>query len=81
MANGCSGKTVTVKIKYSDFQQITRSRTVSHFFGAEAEVLENASHLLATAFPFRKPVRLLGVTISNLGEGTKSAEQQLDLAI
>ncbi|MCS4244341.1 DNA polymerase-4 [Rhizobium sp. BIGb0125] len=80
-ANGYSGKTVTVKVKYSDFQQITRSRTVSHFFGGEAELVENAAQLLASAFPFRKPVRLLGVTISNLGETSAAHEHQLDLAI
>lgn len=80
-ANGVSGKTVTVKVKYSDFRQITRSRTLSHPFSGEAEIVGHASQLLEMAFPFRMPVRLLGVTISNLGETGTLLEHQLNLSI
>ncbi len=81
-AHGISGKTITVKIKYSDFTQATRSRTgISPFVGI-AEIIDSAATLLATVYPFRRPVRLLGVTLSSLGndQSTDDEEQpQLDL--
>ncbi|AYG70242.1 DNA polymerase IV (plasmid) [Rhizobium sp. CCGE531] len=83
-ASGISGKTVTVKIKYSDFTQATRSRTVPFPVADMGEILEAASALLATVHPFRRPVRLLGVTLSSLtneraDEGR--SQSQLDLGI
>jgi DNA polymerase-4 len=63
---GISGKTVTVKIKYSDFSQATRSRTSALAFSNGNDVLEAASGLLATVYPFKRSVRLLGVTLSSL---------------
>jgi len=82
-AQGISGKTVTVKIKYSDFAQVTRSRTAAVPFASMADVLDAASGLLATVYPFKRPVRLLGVTLSSLTNDQASAategEPQLDL--
>jgi DNA polymerase-4 len=75
-----SAKTVTVKIKFSDFQQITRSRTMSQALSGPAEMALVARQLIETAFPFRKPVRLLGVTLSNLSQMMPQTEKQLDLA-
>ncbi|WP_313615818.1 DNA polymerase IV [Agrobacterium sp.] len=63
---GFSGKTVTVKIKYSDFTQATRSRTTALPFANSNDILEAAAGLLATVYPFKRPVRLLGVTLSAL---------------
>lgn len=83
-ASGISGKTVTVKIKYSDFTQATRSRTIPVPVAGLSEILEAASALLATVHPFRRPVRLLGVTLSSLtNEETDDsrAQPQLDLGI
>lgn len=79
--HGISGKTVTVKIKYSDFQQATRSRTISHSFSGELEILQHASALLETAFPFRMDVRLLGVTLSSLASERRDPQHQLRLAV
>jgi DNA polymerase-4 len=79
---GISGKTVTVKIKYSDFAQATRSRSRSLTFTSASEIIEAASALLATVYPFRRSVRLLGVTLSSLtnDRGADDEEQpQLDL--
>lgn len=81
-AQGISGKTVTVKIKYSDFTQATRSRTGAQPVASVAEILEAASALLVTVYPFKRPVRLLGITLSSLtnDQGANDAEQpQLDL--
>lgn len=70
-SKGLSGKTVTVKIKYSDFTQATRSRTTTLPFANCNDILEAASGLLATVYPFKRSVRLLGVTLSSL-IGTQS---------
>jgi DNA polymerase-4 len=82
--NGISGKTVTVKIKYSDFSQATRSRTVPRPFSAMPDVLDVARELLAGVYPFRRSVRLLGVTVSSLTNdpcADAGDRQQLDLGL
>jgi DNA polymerase-4 len=73
-AKGFSGKTVTVKVKYSDFTQATRSRTSTFPYAGVEEILEAAYALLANVYPFRRPVRLLGVTLSSL-TNDKDAEE------
>jgi DNA polymerase IV len=81
-AQGISGKTVTVKIKYSDFTQATRSHTAARAFGGSSEILESASALLTTAYPFKRSVRLLGVTLSSLTNEPMASggeQPQLDL--
>jgi len=83
-AQGISGRTVTVKIKYSDFTQATRSRTEEVPFANVGEILDASSGLLATVFPFKRPVRLLGVTLSSLtvaGASNKHQQAQLDLEL
>ncbi|WP_168878972.1 DNA polymerase IV [Rhizobium sp. P28RR-XV] len=82
--SGISGKTVTVKIKYSDFTQATRSRTTLFPVTNMGEILEAATALLATVHPFKRPIRLLGITLSSLtNEGTDDSrsQSQLDLGI
>lgn len=81
-AQGVSGKTVTVKIKYSDFTQATRSRTGTGPFANMAGTFEAASGLLPSVYPFKRPVRLLGVTLSSLTNDQSDDlqdRQQLDL--
>jgi DNA polymerase-4 len=82
-AQGISGKTVTVKIKYSDFTQATRSRTGTAPFANMADVFDAASGLLTTVYPFKRSVRLLGVTLSSLTNDQPSdvteRQPQLDL--
>lgn len=83
-ANGISGKTVTVKIKYSDFTQATRSRTGAVPVGNMADILDTSSTLLETVFPFKRPVRLLGITLSSLTNDASEApgvQSQLNLDI
>ncbi|MGO7186047.1 DNA polymerase IV [Rhizobium brockwellii] len=53
-AKGFSGKTVTVKIKYSDFTQATRSKTTTLPFASANDIIDAASVLLATVYPFRR---------------------------
>lgn len=65
-ARDFSGKTVTLKIKYADFQIITRSRTLVAPVRSEGQLLELAVSLLAGTFPTPKGIRLLGITLSSL---------------
>lgn len=62
---GVKGKTVTLKIKYSDFEQQTRSRTLPGYLTSASEFLDTGWQLLLAEEPFRKSVRLLGLTLSN----------------
>jgi len=83
-AQGISGKTVTVKVKYSDFTQATRSRTGAQPVASAADIIDAASALLATVYPFKRSVRLLGVTLSSLtndpgGDGSQQPQLDLDL--
>ncbi|SES21168.1 DNA polymerase-4 [Rhizobium sp. NFR03] len=84
-AHDISGKTVTVKIKYADFTQATRARTLPSNFGRIEDILAVADQLLATVHPFRRPVRLLGVTLSSLTSAGASSdsgdEPQLDFGL
>ena len=63
---GHSGRTVTVKIKYADFHQITRSQSSVVPIGSQRDPENIGLELLKAHFPPPLGVRLLGVTISNL---------------
>ncbi|MQA65210.1 MAG: DNA polymerase IV [Alphaproteobacteria bacterium] len=63
------GRTITVKVKYTDFHQITRSHSFSSVV-ADRDLLRGASvELVRKLLPVAKGVRLLGVTISNFSQG------------
>ena len=78
---GYSGRTVTVKIKYSDFHQITRSRSVLDPVGSREELVEIGLALLRSQFPPPLGVRLLGVTISHLETAAQWSQAQLPLML
>lgn len=61
-----TGWTVTLKVKFTDFQQITRARTLPQPIAGHDEMLNTASALLTDVFPITKGIRLLGVTLSSL---------------
>ena len=63
---GVAGRTVTLKVKFSDFEQITRRRTLEHPLSEAIPVARQAGDLLAGIFPFRAPIRLLGISLSSL---------------
>lgn len=63
---GARGRTVTLKIKYSDFRQITRARSLPGPVGARAEFENHAQGLLDDLLPVPLGVRLLGLTLSGL---------------
>jgi DNA polymerase-4 len=59
------GRTVTVKIKYADFQIMTRSRSVTSVVASRAELHLLSLELMRSAYPLPKGVRLVGVSVSN----------------
>ena len=70
-----SGRTVTLKVKFADFQQITRSRSVAPV-AAEAALEQAGLELLRGVFPLPRGVRLLGIALSNLeGEAAVPVRQ------
>lgn len=75
------GRTVTLKIKYTDFQQITRSRTGERPVATLAELQQISHVLLDPLFPVTKGIRLLGVTLSSLEEGAPQSLPQLSLTL
>ena len=65
-----AGKTITLKIKYSDFTQQTRSKTMPYFISDKALILEIVKELLYQE-KMKESVRLLGISLSNLNTEIK----------
>lgn len=65
-----AGKTVTLKIKYSDFTLQTRSKTLPYYISDKSVILETAKDLLYQEKPTNS-VRLLGISMSNLNTENK----------
>jgi DNA polymerase-4 len=64
---GARGRTVTVKIKWADFQQSTRSQSLARPVDSRAALHAASLGLLRSVFPPPKGIRLVGVTLSNFG--------------
>ncbi|MEW5687256.1 MAG: DNA polymerase IV [Pseudomonadota bacterium] len=62
---GRLARTVTVKIKWTDFQQSTRSQSFPWLIDSRAKIHEASLGLIRSVFPLHKGVRLVGVTLSN----------------
>jgi DNA polymerase-4 len=75
--HGVCGRTVTVKVKYHDFKQITRSATLATAICDEGELYAAGKALLEKTEAGRIPVRLVGISVSGLT--TEEAGQQLSL--
>ncbi|MDW3193359.1 MAG: DNA polymerase IV [Cytophagales bacterium] len=72
------GKTLTIKIKYGDFQQITRSKTLENGIHTPEQVEDMTQELVTEKLLRPEGIRLLGVGISNFIEETQ--EPQLTLS-
>ncbi len=70
-----AGKTVTLKIKYSDFTLQTRSKTISYYISSKELILELAKELLYQE-KMKDSVRLLGISLSNLNTDKPSAKEK-----
>ncbi|MDC7676569.1 DNA polymerase IV [Asticcacaulis machinosus] len=83
--NDTRARTVTLKVKFSDFQQITRSRTGTTLIDTRADMAAICHDLLTGVFPIVKGIRLLGVTLSSLGDDSQNddapAPAQMSLAL
>ncbi len=74
------GKTITLKVKFSDFTSVTRSITIDRPCSNYDIILMHAVSLLAKTEAGEKKVRLLGISISNLDSGdSEPSERQLVL--
>ncbi len=60
---------MTLKVKFRDFQIVTRARSLDRNVADREEFLEIGITLLRTLLPVGKGIRLLGLTLSNLTEG------------
>lgn len=82
-AKGFRGNTLTLKVKFHDFAQITRSITQSHELTNMEVILPLAKQLLAEVEYESHPIRLIGLSVSNpreQEEGSKSVTwEQLTL--
>ncbi|MDQ3951726.1 MAG: DNA polymerase IV [Actinomycetota bacterium] len=76
-AKGLCGRTVTLKVRWSNFQTITRSRTLPAEVDTAAEVYAVARELFAKLAPGNPRIRLLGVSVTSLAPGPP--RRQLDL--
>ena len=65
-----AGKTVTLKIKYSDFTQQTRSKTLPYFISDKSLLFDTVKELLFQE-RMKESVRLLGISLSNLNTEIK----------
>ena len=75
------GRTVTLKVKFGDFTQITRSQSSTVPIGDAEAFRETGRALLVKLFPVPKGVRLLGLGLHGIVEDDESAPEQLGLAI
>lgn len=73
------GKTITLKLKFKDFEMLTRSHSVQHYTSDKHEIQLISRDLIKKELPAKKGIRLLGITISNLDTENKAASQQLTL--
>lgn len=73
--SGFKGKTLTLKIKYHDFEQITRSKTLLRTI-EDFNTLHRTSKSIFGEIKIVKPIRLLGLSVSNIWQDN---EQQLTI--
>jgi DNA polymerase IV len=76
---GARGSTVTLKVKFSDFELISRSRTVTGLVCSRGELASATSDLLKAIFPTKKAVRLLGVSISGFVDAQDESPVHISL--
>ncbi|MDR1380768.1 MAG: DNA polymerase IV [Tannerella sp.] len=73
------GRTVTVKVKYADFKIITRSRTLPHRISGFDMFWNTAREIMKQVDLSARPVRLLGVGVSNAADEPERKFTQLEL--
>jgi DNA polymerase-4 len=76
--NKC-GKTITIKIKYADFKQVTKRRTLESPIYTYDDIFKNTNILIEKVKNKEKQIRLIGVTMSNLLECEKEEYHNISL--
>lgn len=69
------GRTVTLKMKYNDFTQVTRAKSLSQNVKDKQEFSAISRAMLKELLPLPMPIRLMGLTLSNL-EADRAEKQQ-----
>jgi DNA polymerase-4 len=75
--NGAAGRTITLKVKYDDFKQITRSATHESPVTDFSTLHRIVTDLRKSVDFANRRIRLMGVTISNFGSDNKTGKQLL----
>ena len=75
-----AGKTITLKIKYSDFTLQTRSKTLPYYVSDKDIILDTAKNLLYQD-TLKESVRLLGISLSNLNTETKKKSETKSVSV
>jgi DNA polymerase-4 len=78
-AAGAKGRTVTLKLKFTDFRIMTRAASLPGFVSGKDEFAQLARALLEAELPLPQPIRLMGLTLGNL-EGAEDAKPARDEA-
>ena len=72
------GRTVTIKVRYSDFTTITRSQSRGDYTNDAEDIVARAIKLLEKTEAGHRPIRLLGVSIHNFDRDRDEVEQELE---
>lgn len=76
-SKGLCGRTVTIKVRFSNFKTITRSRTLEHEVDTPFEIYDIAKDLYLRLDPDRPRIRLLGVSVSGVVPGPPKRQLEL----
>lgn len=75
------GKTITLKIKYHDFRQITRSATIDEYTDSAGTIFDNIMNLIQFTEAGAKKVRLLGIALSHLNTSPDLCDEDVQLRL
>ena len=78
---GARARTVTVKVKWADFQQATRSRSLPGPVTDHGTLRRTSLDLVRSIYPPRMGIRLVGVTLSNFDQEIALKDEQLGLGL
>jgi len=78
--SGIRGRTVTLKVKFANFQIITRSRTGQMQISTRGELEQLGDALLEPLFPVARGIRLLGISLSSL-EAEQAEQPEFSLPV
>jgi len=75
-----AGKTITLKLKYSDFNLQTRSKTIAYYI-SDANLIDEIAKELLYQEPLENSVRLLGISLSKLNNEEKTKNSQTPISV